>query len=202
MSESYAVYITGLSDKDELGTLSDDIATAARRAVKRATERVRTEANRRMREQISWSARYLDGKLEIDTTREDGLEGRIDVSFRPTSLARFVKGSKTPWRAGVRLHVGAASFTKSNRMFIVPLKRGTGDITEENRNLGLAIRLKPGETITGKYKTKEISRGLYLLYGPSPAQVFFTVAEDILPSAQVWVDDEFQRQIKFLGTKK
>lgn len=202
MSESYGVYITGLSDGDEIKSLTEDIKIAARRAVKRTTEKVRTEANRKMREQINWSARYLDGKLEINTMRDDGLEGRIDVSFRPTSLARFVVGSKTPWKAGIRLKVGPAAFTKSNRMFIVPLKRGGADITDDNRNLGLAIRLKQGERVTGKYKTKEIGKGLYLLYGPSPAQVFFTVAEDILPSAQVWVDDEFQRQINLLGSKK
>lgn len=199
VSESYAVYITGLSDKGEIENLSDDVVVAAKRAVTRATEKARTAANRKMRDQINWAARYLDGKLEMHTPTAAENEGRIDVRWRPTSLARFVVGTKTPFKGGVRLHVGAASFTTSKRMFIVPLKRGNADITEETRNLGLAIRLKPGEKITGKYNMKAISKGLYLLYAPSPAQVFYTVAEDLMPDVQVWVDDEFQRQIKLLG---
>ncbi len=201
MSETYAVYIAGLSDKDELAQLGADVKIAARRAVNYAVARAKTAANRQMREQINWTASYLDGKLKMRTA--DGLttdEARIDVAFTPTSLARFVVGSKRPWKAGVRLHVDTARMTYAGRMFIVPLKRGVGEITEENRNLGLAIRLRPGETIKGKYKTKEIGKGLYLLYGPSSAQVFYTVAEDVMPDAQGWLDQEFQRQMN-LGTK-
>lgn len=195
----YLVYAQGISEALGAGeNLSEFQKVALTRAVNYAATKARTESNRRMREQISWAARYLDGKLDLTPAKGsvDNPEARIDVAFRPTSLARFVVGSKTPWKAGVRLHVGAASFASSLRMFIVPLKRGTADITEENRNLGLAIRLKKGETISGKYKTKSLGKGLYLLYGPSPAQVFYTVAEDIVPNVSEWMALEYERQMK------
>ncbi len=197
---NYVVYISGLSDKNELASLPDDVKIAARRAVNYATNRARTSAGRKMREQVNWTASYIDGKMKVKPAFGDNFEGRIDVSFRPTSLARFVVGAKTPWKAGVRLHVGAGTFTKSNRMLIVPLRRGVADITEDNRNLGLAIRLKPGETITGKYKTRAIGKGLYLLFGPSAAQVFYTVAEDVVPDAREWLSSEFERLMKVGST--
>lgn len=197
----YGIYIAGLSDRSELDNITDDVRIAARRAVNYATDRAKAEAKRRMREQINWSASYLDGKMKMTFAGESGDEGGIKIEFRPTSLARFVVGSKAPWKPGLRLHVDSARFTYSSRMFIVPLRRGTADITEENRNLGVAIRLKPGETIKGKYKTRELGKGLYLLYGPSAAQVFFTVAEELVPDTQEWLGYEFDRQMN-LSAKK
>ncbi len=199
MSEAYAVYIQGISSLDFVDELDERTRISARNAVNRTLQKVRTEASREMRKQINWSAAYLisqNGKLNIQLSRDNQPEpsGKIFAPFRPSSLARFVSGAKVPWRAGVTLQVDPAKRTRSRRMMIVPLRRGA-TLTEDNQNLGLAIRLKAGETITGKYKTKEISKGLYLLYGVSVAQVFYTVAQDVSSDAAEWLAEEYQRQM-------
>lgn len=198
MTDSYAVYVEGLLGLDEIEHLPDNIKQAAHRAVIYATRRARTESGRLMRERISWTATYLTGqggKLEISLPGRDGpIEGSISAKFRPTSLARFVTGAKTPWKAGVSLHVGPA-YRTSKRMFIVPLRQGSFNISEDRRNIGLAIRLNNGETISGKYNMHQFSKGLYLLSGPSVAQVFYSVAEDVKSDAAEWLRDEFERQM-------
>ena len=80
-------------------------------------------------------------------------------------------------------------------MLFVPLKSGSGPITEDSMNIGLAVRLKDGDAVRGKYKMKPFGKGLYLLYGPSSAQVFFTVAEDLVPDVADWLSDEYTRQL-------
>lgn len=197
--QSYAVYIEGLSEAyTELESLPDRVKVAARRAVNRATSRAKTAASRQMRDQIAWTASYLDGKLSVKLANESDSnpEGVVGAVFRPTSLARFATGAKTPWKYAKQLHVGAAKYAPTNgRMLFVPLKAGKAAISEDQMNIGLAIRLKEGDTIKGKYNMKPISNGLYLLYGPSAAQVFFTVAKDIIPDVEQWLGDEFTRQM-------
>jgi hypothetical protein len=149
-----------------------------------------------MRSQINWTASYLDDKLTMKIDTGEVVEGRISTTFRPTSLAQFASGSTQPWTQAKRLHVGEASFTTlRNPLLFVPLRRGNASISEGNPNIGLAVRLKDGETIKGKYKVRPISKGLYLLYGPSASQVFFTVAEDLVPDVSEWLSAEFTRQL-------
>lgn len=195
--QNYAVYIEGFSETiQDVSELPGRVKRAALRAVNRATQRARTEANRKMREQIAWTASYLNDKLSIKLATGETLEGVVGAVFRPTSLARFASGSKTPWTKPMSLHVDAARYKPTKgAMLFVPLKAGSGPITEDNRNIGLAIRLKPGEKLTGKYNMKPFSKGLYLLYGPSSAQVFYTVAQDIMPDVADFLGDEFTRQM-------
>lgn len=194
----YAVFIQGLSDAmEDVSQLPERVKMAAHRAVNYATRRAKTQSNRLMREQIAWTASYVDNKLKMKLAEGDELEATISSEFRPTSLARFAMGAKTPWTYAKRLHVGAARYADTNgKMLFVPLRAGKSAITEDNYNLGLAVRLKDGDTIKGKYKVTPISKGLYLLYGPSSAQVFYTVAEDVMPDVSGWLDQEFTRQME------
>lgn len=192
----YAVYIEGLSETmTDVDVLPDRVKTAAQIAVNYATKKARTAASRGMRDQISWTASYLDGKLTMKLADGSALEGSIGAQFRPTSLARFAVGSKKPWTRPTTLHVGAATFKPTNgQMIFVPLKRG-GAFNEDQQNIGLAVRLKDGDAVKGKYRMKPFGRGLYLLYGPSSAQVLYTVAEDMIPDVAGWLDTEFARQM-------
>lgn len=193
----YAVFIQGLSDAvDDIDQLPDRVKMAAHRAVNYAATRAKTAAGRRMREQINWTASYVNDKLALKLANGDETEATISTTFRPTSLARYAVGSKQPWTYAKRLHVGAARYADTNgKMLFVPLRAGKAAITEDNFNLGLAVRLKDGDTIRGKYNVKPIGKGLYLLYGPSSAQVFYTVAEDVIPDVSGWLDQEFTRQM-------
>ena len=193
----YAVFIQGLSDAlEDVSQLPERTKRAIALTIPRITQRARTEASRRMRAQINWTASYLGDKLRMKIDTGENYEGTISTTFRPTSLAQFASGSKQPWTQAKRLHVGQASFTTlNNPLLFVPLRAGKAAITEDNRNIGLAVRLKDGETIKGKYKVKPISKGLYLLYGPSASQVFYTVAEDLVPDVAEWLGAEYTRQM-------
>lgn len=197
MTGAYAVFIEGLSETiTDIEQLPERVQRSAQIAVNYATKRAKTAASREMRNQIAWTASYLDGKLTMKLADGQELEGMIGANFRPTSLARFAKGSKQPWSLAKQLHVDAARFTSGNgRMIFVPLRAGSGPITEDAMNIGLAIRLKEGEKVNVKYRMRPFGKGLYLLYGPSSAQVLFTVAEDISPEVAEWLNTEFQRQM-------
>ena len=71
-----------------------------------------------------------------------------------------------------------------NRAFLMNLRSG---------NLGLAVRLAPGERIDNKRRMVQMSNGLYLLYGPSVDQVFRSVAEDVSADAGDFLEQEFLR---------
>lgn len=194
---AYAVFIEGLSETlTDIERVPDRVKRSAQFAVNYATRRAKAEASRQMREQIAWTASYLDGKLTMTLADGSRLEGTVGANFRPTSLARFAKGTKAPWTLAKQLHVDAARFTSGNgKMLFVPLRRGLGPITEDNMNIGLAIRLSEGDTVKAKYRMRPFGKGLYLLYGPSSAQVLYTVAEDISPDVAEWLNTEFQRQM-------
>jgi hypothetical protein len=71
--------------------------------------------------------------------------------------------------------------------------------TEDEFNIGLAIRLKPGESLQSTQKASPLGGGAYLLYGPSVAQVFDTVRDDIAPEVADFASFEFARQFRRLS---
>lgn len=147
--------------------------------------------------QVAFPTGYLntDGRLEVTRrAREDNLEAVITARDRPTSLARFAPG-QTPQstrKGGVTVQVKRGKTTHMKKAFLVRLKNG---------NMGLAVRLKPGETLSNKTYGKPVMLGkhVFLLYGPSVDQVFQTVAEESLPEIATMVTKEFYRQFARLS---
>lgn len=191
---SYVLAIEGLDELAErLGATEKQIDSWLSKAVNRTTTRYRTEASRAMREQIAFGARYLisgqGGRLTIPRkATPNSPEATIRGRFDPTSLATFVKGVKRHGRRSPTLEVSTGRRTQIDRSFLMNLANG---------NLGLALRLRPGETIQNKrtmarrFSSKD--RNLYLLYGPSVDQVFRSVREDIAPDAGDFLEKEFLR---------
>jgi hypothetical protein len=197
MSDSYVVAIDGLSAYRDLGNIPTEYKRKALQAINKTIDRTRAASARRIREQVNFPARYLsgqDGRLTSEKAKStDNLEGSITGRFRPTSLARFASGA-VGGKNGVRIEVAPGFAKRSRRMFMIRLPAGRGGVDTKS-NLGLAIRLKPGETIQGKYKMVQMSRGLYLLFGPSVSQVFANVAEDEAPDAADFLEREFLRLV-------
>lgn len=197
------------SDIEGLGSYFEaapDIArTSARLAINTVAERSGMKLLRdRIRQQVAFPTGYLnENKLFVRKAYNDHLEAVITARQRPTSLARFAKGSPpvTGNRRGgvtVMVHPGSAQHMKS--AFLLRLRAGTS-VGDNNFNVGLAVRLKPGDRIHNKTKqnTAQLGHNLYLLYGPSVDQVFRTVADDAAPEIASMVKDEFFRQFTRLS---
>lgn len=185
---AYVVAVEGLSDLKDLEHLDEDIARAARIAVNYAADKARTRSVKDIREQVAFPARYLTGRLKV-TQRAAGrsLEAVVTGRDRPTSLARFAKdrspaGAKR--RGGVNVTVSPGSATFMTGAFLLKLRGG---------NLGLAIRLKDGESIRNKKAVRKIGAGLYLLFGPAIDQVFRTVSQDQVQITSDDMEREFLR---------
>lgn len=197
----YVVVAEGLGDlvNADIGAIPDEIKRKAVMAINRTVQWARTQAAREMRRQVAFKASYLtgaEGRLRIakKATGND-LEAIIVGRQRPTSLARFAKTTDpaTARRQGgvnVEVKPGAAKFMKG--AFLVRLRAGSVK-TDTQYNLGLAIRLKPGQTLRNKKHAIQLDNNVYILYGPSVDQVFRTVSEDISPDALMHLEREFER---------
>lgn len=203
MAGAYAVFVEGLTGNADFDALRDDIKLMAAQAINKTAERGRTKAAREIRDQINLPASYVspaNKRLYVSKKAQRGdLEARIAARTRATSLARFVQGQAQLNKQGVRVEIqpGKARFMK--RAFLVRLRAGGANLDTKN-NLGLAVRLRPGEVLRNKSDVRRLDRGLYLLYGPSVSQVFMArdgsgVAEEISPELADWMESEFMRII-------
>jgi hypothetical protein len=192
--QSYVIAVDGLSALRTLETLPKEIALAAQRAVNKTIDRARTDSARRMRQEVAFPASYLSPSGErlyvSQRAKGDDLEARITGRWRPTSLARFTTGSVG--KPGVSVMVEPGLAKRSRRMFLLRLRAGAADLDTKS-NLGLAIRLKPGEKVENKTRMVPMGKGLYLLYGPSVSTVFSRVAEEVAPDAADFLETEFNR---------
>jgi hypothetical protein len=195
-NDLYVVALDGLADTRPLEAIPERIKKNAVRAVNYAAGRARTRSAKEMREQVNFPARYLsgnDGRLTLSTAKGFGDQAEITGRFRPTSLARFATRG-TPGVPGVSFMVKPGFATRSNRMFLIRLRAGTADLDTKS-NLGVAIRLREGETIRNKKVSLQRmgKTGLYLLYGPSVSHVFRSVAGEQVPEVEQDLAREFER---------
>jgi hypothetical protein len=144
-------------------------------------------------DQINFPKDYLTGdRLRVTKMARPGdLEAVIGARQRATSLARFADSSTTLGsraRVGVRVRVKRGNSTLLKKAWLVNLRNG---------NIGLAVRLKPGQSIDNKTgATRWLVPGkVALLYGPSVDQVFRDVSEDIAGPVGSMVATEFFRQL-------
>lgn len=181
---------------------------AAQYAVNDAADFARRLGVVEIRKQVNLKARYLTGggnqKARLAVTRRarsSDLEAIVTGRDRPTSLARYSPSAKTVGRrrTPIRVKVSAsgAGGTFKNAFFM-RLPRGSAAVTEENSNLGLAVRLKPGERVRNKREMVPFGGGLYLLYGPSVGQVYRSVSVDTLDRVNDQLQDRFAHQINRL----
>ena len=202
MADEFAVFVEGLESLQEVELLAPRIELAAVRAINTTTRSTRTLAARNIGRQINIPRSYLQPakkRLYVSALAQRGkLEATITARGRATSLARYVQG--TPRRGSpVRVSVKPGRTIALQRAFLIKLPAGSGGV-DTKFNMGLAIRLAPGEKLTNKRNARRLQKGLYLLYGPSIDQVFLDndkdgVAEDIAPAAAVKLETEFLRLI-------
>lgn len=151
-----------------------------------------------IQDQAAYPPGYLnDERLGIrKRATNQRLEVVVSGRFRPTSLARFARGQTpaTTRKSGVRVTVRPGQARLMRKAFLVPLRRGNA-FDRDNYNLGLALRLKPGERIRNKrQQVARLDRNVVLLYGPSVDQIFRDVAVDDTPEVLRQVERKFYRQ--------
>lgn len=170
--------------------INDTIRTTGIRAIR--AEMART---------VNFPRGYLDDPNRLSVTQfatETQLEARITGRHSPTSLARFAIGGTPGARGGVQLAVKPGGGRLAQRAFLIRLRRGT-EFDDTTFNLGLAVRLRPGETLANKrVQARQLGTGanssIYLLYGPSIDQVMRQAAATVAPSLADEAMGEFYRQ--------
>lgn len=201
MQPTFLFAVEGLTNIQELNHLKADIEFNAVRAINLTARDARTAAADRIRAQVNFEASYLNPaqkRLYVAKQAKRGdMSAIIRARGRPTSLARFVMGGEPAQGQGVNVQVAPGRVRFMRRAFLIKLRSGTSDI-ETRFNRGLAMRLKPGETLRNKQHAVQMKNGLYILYGPSVSQVFLAndetgVAKDLEPDILDEMEAEFLR---------
>lgn len=150
-----------------------------------------------MTDQIAFPRGYLTGDRIGVTKRATNanLEAVITGRKRATSLARFTSARTINQKGGVSVRVSRGRTTYLKQAWLVRLKKGAS-LDEDNYNIGLAVRLLPGEKLNKKtvHQSWLVAGQVALLYGPSVDQVFQEVSGDVVDPISEMVQDEFFRQ--------
>lgn len=186
-----------------LSAQPENARTAARLAINDiASRRAVPRLRKAMREEVNFPAGYLEDTERFGVTRratDADLSATITARFKPTSLARFAsnqsfEGARRTGGVSVKVNTSGAG-ARIKGAFFVKLRRG-GD-NSDGFNVGLALRLRPGERLTGRRKGStgvELAPNLYLLYGPSVDQVFRETSVAESPVIADELQQEFLRQ--------
>ncbi len=190
----------GLLDLDKFFKLAPELtAKAASMAI---NDTIRGKGMKLIRskimDEVAFSAEYLTGdRLAIGMyATPENLAGVIVGRKRATSLARFASGAPIG-KAGVSVSVQRGRTRMLRKAFLVKLRRGPS-VSEDSYNVGLAVRVQPGEDIAGKKDNSRkhwlVKDKVQLLYGPSVDQVFSTVAVEQAQAIADITAAEFDRQ--------
>lgn len=190
----------------DLASFIDSMPERTRRAARLAINTVanrsgKTRIEKAIYSDIAFPNGYLDSSDRLGVAKiatEADLTAIIRARQRATSLARFLTPGQSIASSrvsGVKVQVKPGVTKNLDKGFLVRLNAGAGH-TETQYNLGLALRLKPGENIRNRYNgnTAEIFPNVYLLYAPSVDQVFRHVADDVSDGIADDVSKEFIRQ--------
>ncbi len=195
--DTFAIFAEGLSGLEaDFKDRAEQVELFAVQAINKAARDGRSNAATRILREVAFPKSYLSpgaGRLRIARQAQRGrLEAAIAARSRPTSLARFITG--TSGKSGVTVQVTPGKTQTLAKAFLVNLRSGVDGLG----NKGLAVRLKPGESLRNKTRAVQLRRNLYLLYGPSVDQAFLNnagkgVAADITPQVLEDMENEFLR---------
>ena len=206
MSE-FAVFLDGLEVDLLKGLDNESRRKATVMAINKIARDARAQAAKMIRQEVNFPAKYVSPaqkRLYVSKQATGGnLEARITAQGRATSLAQFVKGAPRPGKPGVYVEVAPGKARMMKRAFLIRLPQGSSPVTDTKFNLGLAIRLRPGESLANKVSARRVEKGLYVLYGPSVNQVFRAndgdgIANEMVPDVAAKLEAEFRRLLGVL----
>lgn len=165
----------------ELGSVPAKVERANVQALNKGIDQTRTLAVRAIANEIGLPQKYIREKLWITGANKNRPEATLSASRRGVLLTRFphrqltqnIKGKKTAEgkaakrNAGVQVTIKPAGRLVYRHGFLVPLGyKNTGEPI-----IGLAHRIE-GQ-----------GRKIHVHHGPSPAQVYGSIRDDIAPAA-------------------
>jgi len=183
------------------------MARYAAMALNRVAKSARADMAREVRRQVNLPASYVSpagGRLvAVPSATPTHLQSAVRARSRPTSLARYVTSSRRGKGGGVNVQVAPGRVKFMRGAFLMKLRQGTV-LTDTKHNLGLAIRLRPGQPIRNKKFFKAIGGGLALLYGPSVQQAIIAnagtgIAKDMSEKFLRDLEREFSRLVSVKG---
>lgn len=205
MAERFMLVIEGLSNLNALDDTGRRSIEAARIAVNAAARRGRTMLADEVLREVDFPASYVaprNQRLYVKKNASNSdLEAVISAQSRRTSLAQFTTGAATRGgKKGVRVKVAKGSGgAVLQRAFLIKLRAGSASLDTKS-NLGLAYRTKDGRPPPG-YVPTQLAPNLWLLYGPSVAQVLHSdttnsgAADELSPDIAELLEREFWRQM-------
>lgn len=201
---NWATFVEGMTD-DLLAEISPErLARAQMMAINTVARDGRSMLARDVRDQVKLPAKAVSpqGKrlYVAQKATQTHREAIIRATGRPTSLAQYTTGPKSKNTEGVMVEVKPGHARLMRRAFYMRLPAGATS-TDTKYNLGLAVRLRPGEALRRKLTARKMASGLYLLYGPSVDQIFQSndgsgLAEDRSPFLADRLEAEFLRLLR------
>lgn len=198
------VDVFGLKGFDDLvKRLSQSVDPAARVAINDGARFAVREGAKDISSELNLSQRYIMGgpapRLLVRRFASDSdLEAVVTGRDRPTSLSRFSRSAVRFGHQRLSPTVKVSAQGGGQRIrgsFFVRLRRGI-NLDGENFNVGLAVRLKPGQRIPGKNTMAKPGRnGFYLLYGPSVGQAYRTASVRTVPAVEKRISNTLAREL-------
>lgn len=192
----------GLPELEEMfDRFPDESANAMRMAINDIASRSGIKLiKNKINNEIDFGYAYLtDNRLSVTRRATNKhLEAVITGRKRATSLARFASGTPASTRkqgVSVKVRRGKTTYIKSG--WLVRLNKGASK-TEDNFNVGLAVRVGAGEKIVNKktqHRSWLVKGSVALLYAPSVDQVFRGVIPEVEDQLARMVEQEYLRQI-------
>ena len=186
-----------------LQTLGREINPSARMAINDSARFAVRVGAKAISDDLNLNKRYITGgptpRLGVSRyAKVEDLEATVTGRDRPTSLARFTKAAPRFGRQATSPTVRvnrAGGNQKVRGSFFVRLRSGK-ERSADNYNVGLAVRLKPGDTISGKNRMAKAGKnGFYLLYGPSVGQAYRSQARKTAPQITAHLGNQMARQL-------
>jgi len=198
------VEVFGLKGLDDLvKRMGQSVDPATRVAINDGARFAVREGAKDISSELNLSQRYIMGgpapRLAVRRFASDSnLEAVVTGRDRPTSLARFSRSAVRLGKQRLSPTVKVAAQGGGQRIrgsFFVRLRRGV-NFDGENFNVGLAVRLKPGQRIPGKNSMAKPGRsGFYLLYGPSVGQAYRSSSVRTVPAVSKRIGNTLAREL-------
>lgn len=203
MADPLISLVLNSSQLGDISEWSQSRKVSAARALNFAADKVRTSSIPKMLEEVNFPSGYLmpsKGNFFSRLTANPGnLVASVTAKARATSLSRFAIAGKlgTP---GIIVQVKKGHSVDMPKAFFMRLRAGQ-TLTETKNNLGVAVRLRPGDPLRNRRDMAlplKDGSNIYLLYGPSVDQVFRTLRDENIELAAQYMEDEFIRQESLL----